>query len=37
MPDDMMMIVAKDTVMVASCHNQLRWSKQTSNSYLAIP
>lgn len=37
MPDDMMMIVAKDTVVVASCHNQLRWSKQISNNYLAIP
>jgi hypothetical protein len=37
MPDDMMMIIAKDTVVVASCQNQLRWSSQTSKSHLAIP
>ncbi len=37
MPDDMMMIVARETVMVASCCNELRWSKQTSKNYVAIP
>lgn len=37
MPDDMMLIVARETVVVASCHNQLRWSSQTAKNYLAIP
>lgn len=36
MPDDMTMVIATDTVMLVSCQNQLRWSKQTSKSSLAI-
>jgi hypothetical protein len=37
MPEELMLVVADDTVTVASCANDIRWSKQVSSHYLAIP
>lgn len=34
MPDDLMMIASNGTVVVASCENKLRRSKQTSNQLI---
>lgn len=36
MPDDLMMIIGKDTVLVASNQNSIRFSKQISDQYLTV-
>lgn len=38
MPEDLMLVVGNGTVVVASCQNRLRWSKQTSRQKMvALP
>lgn len=37
MPDDVMMIVGHETVVIVSCQNSIRWSKRTSKQYMALP
>lgn len=37
MPDDVMLVIGDGTATVASCQNDLRWSRQVSSRHIAVP